>query len=41
MSNSLVAYFSAQGNTKKLAEKLASEKGFDLFEIEPKEVKSY
>ena len=35
--SSLVAYFSAQGNTKKLAEKLASEKGFDLFEIEPKE----
>lgn len=31
----LVAYFSAQGTTKKLAENLAKEKGFDLFEIEP------
>lgn len=33
----LVAYFSASGVTKKLAEKIAEEKGFDLFEIEPKE----
>ena len=36
MSKCLVAYFSAGGNTKKLAERIANEKGFDLFEIEPK-----
>jgi len=33
----LVAYFSASGTTKKLAERIANEKGFDIFEIEPKE----
>ena len=31
----LVAYFSASGNTKKAAEKLAAELGADIFEIAP------
>ncbi len=31
----LVAYFSASGNTKKAAEKLAAEFGADIFEIAP------
>lgn len=35
MSKSLVAYFSATGNTKILAEKLSKESGADLFEIKP------
>ncbi|WP_434309315.1 flavodoxin [Hominifimenecus sp. rT4P-3] len=35
MSKSLVAYFSASGVTKRLAERLAEEIGADLFEIEP------
>lgn len=34
MSKSLVAYFSAGGTTKRLAEKLAKEIGADLFEIQ-------
>ena len=34
MSKSLVAYFSASGVTKKVAEKLAKETGADLFEIQ-------
>ena len=34
----LVAYFSASGVTKKVAEKLASAAGADLFEIVPKEI---
>lgn len=33
----LVAYFSAEGTTKKAAEALAGEIGADLFEIEPAE----
>lgn len=34
-STTLVAYFSAQGHTKALAEKVAKATGGDLFEIEP------
>ena len=37
MSNVLVAYFSASGVTKNVAQKIASENGYDLFEIEPVE----
>ena len=33
----VISKVSAQGTTKKLAEKIAEEKGFDLFEIEPVE----
>ena len=36
MSKTLVAYFSASGVTKKLAQTLAEAIGADLFEIEPK-----
>ena len=36
MSKALVAYFSASGVTKKLAQTLADAIGADLFEIEPK-----
>ena len=36
MSKKLVAYFSASGVTKKLAEKLAAAVDADLFEIRPK-----
>ncbi len=35
MSKSLVAYFSASGITKKIAEEIAQEGGFDLYEITP------
>lgn len=35
MAKSLVAYFSASGVTKRLAERLAKAAGADLFEIEP------
>ncbi len=35
MAKTLVAYFSASGKTKKAAEKLAKEKGADLYEIRP------
>ena len=35
MSNKLVAYFSASGVTRSVAEKLANEIGADLFEIVP------
>lgn len=38
MSKSLVAYFSASGVTKKVATKLASAIGADIFEIVPKEL---
>ena len=38
MGKSLVAYFSASGVTKKVATKLASAIGADIFEIVPKEV---
>lgn len=34
----LVAYFSATGNTKTIAEKLANEIGADLFEIKPAQI---
>jgi len=37
MSKALVAYFSASGVTKKLAEKLSEATGADLFEIEPEQ----
>lgn len=36
-NKSLVVYFSATGNTKTLAEKIAKETGSDIFEIEPKQ----
>lgn len=37
MSNVLVAYFSASGVTKSVAERIADENGYDLFEIKPVE----
>ena len=37
MSNVLVAYFSASGVTKNVAEKIANENGYDVFEIVPEE----
>ena len=36
MGKKLVAYFSAEGNTAKLAKTLADAAGADLFEIAPK-----
>ena len=36
MSKKLVAFFSASGATKKVAEMIAEEAKADLFEIEPK-----
>ena len=36
MSKKLVAFFSAGGTTKKVAEMIAEEVKADLFEIEPK-----
>ena len=38
MSNVLVAYFSASGVTKNVAEKIAGENGYDIFEIVPEEI---
>ena len=38
MKKNLVAYFSASGVTKKMAENLAKAADADLFEIEPKEI---
>ncbi len=38
MSNVLVAYFSASGVTKSVAEKIANENGYDIFEIVPEEI---
>ena len=38
MSNVLVAYFSASGVTKGVAERIANENGYDLFEIVPEEI---
>lgn len=38
MSNVLVAYFSASGVTKNIAEKIADENGYDVFEIVPEEI---
>ena len=35
MGKKLVAYFSASGTTKRVAERLAKEQGADLFEIKP------
>lgn len=35
MSKTLVAYFSASGTTKNVAEKLAEAAGADLYEIKP------
>ena len=35
MKNTLIAYFSASGVTKALAERLAAALGADLFEIRP------
>ena len=37
MSKILVRYFSASGNTKRVAEKIANAVGADLFVVEPKE----
>ena len=37
MSNVLVTYFSASGTTKKVAEKIAYENEYDIWEIEPVE----
>lgn len=38
MSKVLVAYFSASGVTKGVAERIANENGYDLFEIMPEEI---
>ncbi len=38
MSNVLVTYFSASGVTKGLAEKIADENDYDIFEIVPTEI---
>ena len=38
MSNVLIAYFSASGTTKGVAEKIAGENGYDIFEIVPQEI---
>lgn len=38
MKNSLVAYFSATGTTKRKAEALAETLNCDIYEIEPKEI---
>lgn len=38
MSNVLIAYFSASGTTKEVAENIASENGYDIFEIVPQEI---
>ena len=38
MKKALIAYFSAEGNTGKLAERMAAVSGADLFEIAPEEI---
>ena len=38
MKKALIAYFSAEGNTRKLAERMAAVSGTDLFEIAPEEI---
>lgn len=38
MEKKLVAYFSASGNTKKIAKMIAEEGKFDLYEIVPKDL---
>ena len=37
MSNVLITFFSASGVTKSVAEKIADENGYDIFEITPVE----
>lgn len=37
MSKKLVAYFSASGVTRKVAEMISEVSGYDLYEIKPKE----
>ena len=38
MSKVLIAYFSASGVTKDIAEKMASDNDYDIFEIVPEEI---
>lgn len=38
MSKKLIAYFSASGTTKKVAEMISEAAGADLYEIKPKEL---
>lgn len=38
MSNVLITYFSASGVTKSVAQKMAGENGYDIFEIVPEEL---
>lgn len=38
MSNVLITYFSASGVTKNVAQKIAEENDYDLFEIKPEEI---
>ncbi len=38
MKKALIAYFSAEGNTGKLAERMAAVSGADLFEIVPEKI---
>ena len=38
MSKTLVAYFSATGRTRRLAEEISKEFNFDIYEIKPKEL---
>lgn len=38
MSDVLIAYFSASGVTKGVAERIANENGYDIFEIVPEEI---
>ena len=40
MSKTIVVYYSAQGHTKRIAEKIAENLGADVFEIVPKEIYS-
>lgn len=40
MSKTIVVYYSAQGHSKKIAEKIAELKGADIFAIEPTEAYS-
>lgn len=40
MSKTIVVYYSAQGHSKKIAEKIAELKGADIFAIEPAEAYS-
>ncbi|WP_091699526.1 flavodoxin [Methanobrevibacter gottschalkii] len=38
MTNVLIAYFSASGVTKRVAEKIANDNNYDIFEIVPEEI---